>query len=520
MNQTNFVPLCANDQPIDSTSIFSAKFRFSTGRTIFIYLIYLLPFCFGVFGNISVCLIFFQQKKLRSITNTFLMNLCKFNLFSRFNLFLFAENSIQGLNDLIVLCVSIPMTLSAALLEHWVFGAFLCKFVNFMPTLTALVSTFTVAVIAVERWFFIVNKQKFDSRCTILTLILLWFVSIVIALPEFISRQLQEFIPQTMLPMMMRNYPQLLNQTDALRNHYMFQSPCPMKKIFYCVLKPDLRMRIFSYLVITVQYLVPFLFVSVSCYSISRFLKGRMKHMRVYQTQRQQQPLQKGTRKKSSNITDEMTEAETIDCEETPINVHSIERRSNPFLARFRQTFQNSETSNGQNSLPFIDQQQYLKTQSHTKRRFHRSRKLLICVAALFTISWLPLTITQIYLEHNEEILYTRDGANFVYGYLLIPCYLVSSLSAWINPIIYNYINRSFRREFYALYSCCLPVSSPLLNPTAGKEMTSADPKRIRRTTNQSDVVRLSSPRGSTVKSTVPAVSFAEQTTVIIHGQR
>ena len=55
----------------------STKLRFSPALTFIIYMIYLFPFCFGVFGNISVCLIFFQQKKLRSITNTFLMNLCK-----------------------------------------------------------------------------------------------------------------------------------------------------------------------------------------------------------------------------------------------------------------------------------------------------------------------------------------------------------------------------------------------------------------------------------------------------------
>lgn len=506
-NQTNFLHSCGNESQFQSTGIFSAKFRFSTGMTIFIYIIYLLPFCFGVFGNISVCLIFFQQRKLRSITNTFLMNLCKV-FRARFHPY---SSAFLGLNDLIVLCVSIPMTLSAALVEHWVFGSFLCKFVNFMPTLTALVSTFTVAVIAVERWFFIVNKQKFDSRCTIVTLILLWLASILIALPEFISRQLQEFIPPTILPLMMKNYPQLLNQTDLINPNYLFKSPCRIKRIFYCVLKPDLRMRIFSYLVITVQYLVPFLFVSVSCYSISRFLKRRMKHMRAYQVPR---PLPKRARKKSSNVTDEITEGETTSYDELP----STERRSNPFLTRVRQTFQNSEASNGPSSIPFIDQQQYLKSQSHTKRRFHRSRKLLICVAALFTISWLPLTITQIYLEHNEDILYTRDGANFVYGCLLIPCYLISSLSAWINPIIYNYINRSFRREFYALYSCCFPVSSSSLNSTSAKELTSIDPKKLRRTTNQSDVLQITSSRPSTGKSGVQTVSFAEQTTVMIHG--
>ncbi len=422
---------------------------------------------------------------------------------------------ILGLNDLIVLCVSIPMTLSAALLEHWVFGAFLCKFVNFMPTLTALVSTFTVAVIAVERWFFIVNKQKFDRRCTILTLILLWLVSIFIALPEFISRQLQEFVPQTILPYMMKNYPSLLNQSDLPNNnYYMLKPSCKMKKIFYCVLKPDLRMRIFSYIVITVQYLVPFLFVSVSCYSISRFLKRRMERMRVYQQRPITRNSQKHTRKKSSNATDEVTEQESTSCDELTSSGTHNETKSNHFLSRVRQTFQNHDPLS---AMPLNDQQHYIKSQSHTERRFHRSRKLLICVAALFTISWLPLTITQIYLEHNEDILYTRDGANFVYAYLLIPCYLISSLSAWINPVIYNYINRSFRREFYALYSCCFSGSSSTI--TMRKNTTEIEPKRHRQDMSTVDFTTASSIRRSTGKSGDPMVSFATETIVMMHGQ-
>jgi hypothetical protein len=419
---------------------------------------------------------------------------------------------ISGLNDLIVLCVSIPMTISAALLEHWAFGAFLCKFVNFMPTLTALVSTFTVAIIAVERWFFIVNKQKFDRRCTIITLISLWLVSILIALPEFISRQLQEFVPPTILPSMMKNYPLGINQTDLMNNYYMLKPSCRMKKIFYCVLKPDLRMRIFSYIVITVQYLVPFLFVSISCYSISRFLKRRMKRMRAYQ----QRPTPKSIRKKSSNTTDELTEQESTSCDELTISNNISETKSNHFLSRVRQTFQNHEPLN---TIPLSDQQYYLKSQSHTKRRFHRSRKLLICVAALFTISWLPLTITQIYLEHNEEILYTRDGANFVYAYLLIPCYLISSLSAWINPVIYNYINRSFRREFYSLYSCCFNVSSSSFTTTSRNEITEIESKRHRREMSNADCMNATSARRSLGKPGGQVVSFATETIVMMHGQ-
>jgi hypothetical protein len=76
LNLTNDIDQgCVNDDQY-SQQFSLVKLRFSATVTILIYIIYLLPFCFGVFGNISVCLIFFQQKKLRSITNTFLMNLC------------------------------------------------------------------------------------------------------------------------------------------------------------------------------------------------------------------------------------------------------------------------------------------------------------------------------------------------------------------------------------------------------------------------------------------------------------
>jgi len=373
------------------------------------------------------------------------------------------------------------MTLSAALLEHWIFGAFLCKLVNFTPTLTALVSTFTVAVIAIERWFFIVNKKKFDRRCTIVTLILLWIVLILIALPEFISRHLEEFAPPP-IPFSIMKMNSLLNKMNHTNIHLMKPS-CHIKKIYFCVVNPGLRMRIFSYIVITVQYLVPFLFVSISCYSISRFLKGRMKQMRIYQIHR---PIndnhneERKLQKKKAHLK-KITEHNYPSYDVLPV---INETKSNHLLTRFRNRFQDSIILNKKNyrSSSIVETVLMPKpnNQSHSERRFRRSKKLLICVAALFTISWLPLTVIQIYLEHNEEI--TRDEPNFVYAFLLIPCYLISSLSAWMNPVIYNYINRNFRREFYALYPCCCKLTRSSSSSVSSRiEMPSIKAKRTQR---------------------------------------
>jgi hypothetical protein len=98
MNLTNLAHPCSNDgqyHQFSSTSISTTKLRFTPAVTVIIYIIYLLPFCFGVFGNVSVCLIFFQQKKLRSITNIFLMNLCKLTKHSFKNRNLFSINRFE-----------------------------------------------------------------------------------------------------------------------------------------------------------------------------------------------------------------------------------------------------------------------------------------------------------------------------------------------------------------------------------------------------------------------------------------
>ncbi|CAF1033049.1 unnamed protein product [Didymodactylos carnosus] len=486
-NLTNYSPCLMSPYSLSHVSS-DIKLRFSLTVTIVIYLIYLLPFCFGVFGNISVCLIFFQQKKLRSITNIFLMNLC--------------------INDLIVLCVSIPMTITSVLIEHFVFGSFLCKLINFTPTVTALVSTFTVAVISVERWFVIVNKKKFNRKCIIITLILLWLGSILIAIPEYLSRTVIEFSPSDITKfdslhiMMIKNYTydQQQQQQQLQQNNnqtmIMIQKPCKTLKIYYCITKPGLKTRVYTYTILAVQYLVPFLFVSISCYSISRFLKRRIERMKYYNQRKKidQKSLTKRFNYKTNESTkiyshnhhsdidneltsnDELPKIITTDnnlikekeiCEIETVSHSSIFTRLRYILS------QKHRSHNKKYSLHYTNPQSTVlieetirpsstniynnhpKIQSHTKRRFHKSRKLLICVAAVFMLSWLPLSIVQFYLEHNDNILKTRDGANFVYRVLLIPSYLITSLSAWINPVIYNYINRSFRREFYALYSCC-----------------------------------------------------------------
>ena len=103
------------------------------------------------------------------------------------------------------------------------------------------------------------------------------------------------------------------NNTHLLTMN-MNKTLCYVKKIYFCVYIRVYLCEYSQYVVITVQYLVPCLFVSISCYSISRFLKRRMKQMRSYQIHRpssinNKRPKKPKFQKKKSEI-DELTETE------------------------------------------------------------------------------------------------------------------------------------------------------------------------------------------------------------------
>ncbi|XP_064554348.1 trissin receptor isoform X2 [Drosophila montana] len=138
-------------------------------RVIFITL-YTIVFCCCFFGNLLVILVVTLSRRLRSITNFFLANLA----FADFCVGLF--------------CVM--QNLSIYLIDSWVFGEFLCRMYQFVHSLSYTASIFILVVICMERYFAIVHpitcKQILTAARLRMVIVTVWITSAVYSTPKFV----------------------------------------------------------------------------------------------------------------------------------------------------------------------------------------------------------------------------------------------------------------------------------------------------------------------------------------------
>ncbi|GMT02257.1 hypothetical protein PENTCL1PPCAC_24431, partial [Pristionchus entomophagus] len=156
--------------------------------------LYLLLFLFSVLSNVFVIITILGKRHLaqRSITNYYLLNLA------------FA--------DLLRSLVCIPSTMVSELFQCWILGPMMCKLFAFLQPVGVCASAYTLAVIAVERYYAIcepLNSRNWHTKTrAVILLIGVWvfsFVANVASLLLFEHKQFSshwscesEFPPSTM----------------------------------------------------------------------------------------------------------------------------------------------------------------------------------------------------------------------------------------------------------------------------------------------------------------------------------
>lgn len=80
---------------------------------------YSLIFIVSLFGNVLVCYIIFSKRKMRTKTNLLIANLT--------------------FSDLLMTLINIPFNLLRLLLDNWIFGGFMCKFLPFVQVTSVYV---------------------------------------------------------------------------------------------------------------------------------------------------------------------------------------------------------------------------------------------------------------------------------------------------------------------------------------------------------------------------------------------
>lgn len=73
---------------------------------------------------------------------------------------------------------------------------------------------------------------------------------------------------------------------------------------------------------------------------------------------------------------------------------------------------------------------------------------MLIMVAVLFMVSWLPLWSLMLLTDYGEL---DSQQIDFLSSYLFPAAHWLAFLNSAINPIIYGLFNENFRRGFQAV---------------------------------------------------------------------
>ncbi|XP_029460022.1 substance-P receptor-like [Rhinatrema bivittatum] len=117
-------------------------------------------------GNIIVIWIILAHKRMRTVTNYFLVNLA------------FAEASMAAFNTVV--------NFTYAIHNEWYYGLIYCKFHNFFPISAVFASIYSMTAIALDRYMAIIHplKPRLSATATKVVICVIWVLAFLLAFPQ------------------------------------------------------------------------------------------------------------------------------------------------------------------------------------------------------------------------------------------------------------------------------------------------------------------------------------------------
>ncbi|XP_063375040.1 cholecystokinin receptor type A-like [Cydia amplana] len=136
---------------------------------------YILIFTLSISGNCMVIATLANNKRMRTVTNVYLLNL--------------------AISDFLLGVFCVPFTLVGQIYRRFLFGPVLCKIIPFLQAVSVSVDVWTLVAISLERYFAIcrpLKSRKWQTKCHACKMIgLVWLLSLMLNLPILIVSTLQ-----------------------------------------------------------------------------------------------------------------------------------------------------------------------------------------------------------------------------------------------------------------------------------------------------------------------------------------
>ena len=204
--------------------------RGEAGRTGVVILAYSAIILVSLFGNLLVCQVVVRNKRLHTVTNTFIANL--------------------AVSDVLMTCLNIPFNISRVLLDDWPFGGFMCSVVPYVQVCAVYVSAFTMVAIALDRYQVIVKplKPRLGPRQGAAIIAVIWLLAAVISLPHAVYNEVVTVFTfralsrcQTRYPRPSRDFRKWLTLLTSLTQYYV---PLTITGVAYAIITRKVWSRV------------------------------------------------------------------------------------------------------------------------------------------------------------------------------------------------------------------------------------------------------------------------------------
>ncbi|XP_028829574.1 tachykinin receptor 1b isoform X2 [Denticeps clupeoides] len=152
---------------LNDTYLFSNQFIQPVWQVVLWAIAYCSIVLVSVVGNVVVMWIIVAHKRMRTVTNYFLVNLA------------FAEASMSAFNTVINFVYAVH--------NEWYFGLEYCRFHNFFPIAAVFASIYSMTAIALDRYMAIIHplQQRLSSTETKLVVGVIWVLALLLAFPQY-----------------------------------------------------------------------------------------------------------------------------------------------------------------------------------------------------------------------------------------------------------------------------------------------------------------------------------------------
>ncbi|CAB3378575.1 Hypothetical predicted protein [Cloeon dipterum] len=137
--------------------------------------LYAIIFILSIIGNSLVVITLMQNRRMRTVTNVFLLNL--------------------AIADLLLGVFCMPFTLVGQLLSNFIFGYAMCKVIPYFQAVSVFVTVWTLVAISMERYFAIcrpLQSRQWQTRFHAYKVIgYVWLAAFVLNLPILVMSQLK-----------------------------------------------------------------------------------------------------------------------------------------------------------------------------------------------------------------------------------------------------------------------------------------------------------------------------------------